>query len=88
MVVLFKNGTTANNGVTITSGNSIASYDVAGTGTTASTLFNICLSRNSNVSYDLTNFNLYINPSEVLTITAFSAASASIQVAINWNEDS
>ena len=81
------NGTTADQGVTITSGNSIASVDVAGTGTTGTTFFNMCLSRNSNVSYDLTPFRLFVNPAETLTVTAFSAASASIQVALNWNED-
>jgi len=81
------NGTTADQGVTITSGNSISSYDVAGTGTTGTTFFNVCLSRNSNVSYDLTNFNLFILPSETLTVTAFSTVSSSIQVALNWNED-
>jgi hypothetical protein len=81
------NGTTANQGVTITSGNSISSVDVAGTGTTGVTIFNICLARNSNVVYDLTPFRLFVSPGETLTVTAFSAASASIQVALNWNED-
>jgi hypothetical protein len=81
------NGSTADQGVTITTGNSIASFDVAGTGTTGTTFFNICLARNSNVVYDLTPFLLFINPGETMTVTAFSAASASIQVALNWNED-
>jgi hypothetical protein len=81
------NGTTADQGATITSGNSISSVDVAGTGTTGSTIFNICLARNSNVVYDLTPFNIFIAPSQTLTVTAASAASASIQVALNWNED-
>lgn len=81
------NGSTANQGVTITSGNSIASLDVAGTGVTGTTFFNFSLARNSNVVYDLTPFNLIIAPTEVLTVTAFSAAAASIQVALNWNED-
>jgi len=81
------NGSTGDNGVTITSGNSISSVDVAGTGTTGTTFFNICLSRNSNNWFDLTPFNLFIQPAQTLTVTAFSAASASIQVALNWNED-
>ena len=80
-------GTTGDAGVTITSGNSIASYDVAGTGTTGTTFYNACAARNSNFAVDLTPLRLFINPAETLTITAFSAASASIQVAINWNED-
>jgi len=81
------NGSTADQGVTITSGNSISSVDVAGTGTTGTTIFNICLARNSNLYYDLSPFNIFIPPSQTLTVTAFSAASASIQVALNWNED-
>lgn len=81
------NGSTANSGVTITSGNSIASVDVAGTGATGTTIFNICLARNSNVVYDLTPFDLFVVPGQTISVTAFSAASASMQVALNWNED-
>jgi hypothetical protein len=82
------NGTTGDNGVTITSGNSIASTDVAGTGVSGgTTIFNVCLARNSNVTIDLTPYNLFISPAQVLTVTGFSAASASLQVALNWNED-
>lgn len=81
------NGTTGDQGVTITSGNSIASVDVAGTGTTGTTIFNVCLARNSNFYYDFTPFNIYIAPAQTLTVTAFSAASASLQVSLNWNED-
>ena len=81
------NGTTADQGVTITSGNSIASYDVAGTGVTGTTVFNLSLSRNSNFSIDLTPFRIFIEPAEILTVTAFSAVAASMQVCLNWNED-
>ena len=81
------NGTTADQGVTITSGNSIASVDVAGTGTTGTTIFNVCLARNSNVVYDLTPFNIFVAPAQTLTVTGFSQISASRQVALNWNED-
>ena len=81
------NGTTGDAGVTITSGNSIASVDVAGTGTSGTTIFNICLARNSNVTIDLTPYSIFIAPAETFTVTAFSDASASIQVALNWNED-
>ena len=80
-------GSTSDQGVTITSGNSISSVDVAATGTTGTAIFNVCLARNSNFYYDFTPFNIFLAPSETLTVTAFSAASASIQVAINWNED-
>jgi hypothetical protein len=80
-------GSTADNGVTITSGNGVASYDVAGTGTSGLTIFNVCLARNSNLVYDLTPFNLFILPAQTLSITAFSASSSSIQVALNWQGD-
>lgn len=81
------NGSTADQGVTITSGNSISSVDVAGTGTTGTTIFNVCLARNTNIYYDLSPFNIFLAPTQTLTVTAFSAAAASIQVALNWNED-
>lgn len=81
------NGSTADAGVTITSGNSIASYDVAGTGTSGTLIFNLCLARNSNNTVDLTPYKIYINPAETLTVTGFSAVSSSLQVALNWNED-
>jgi len=81
------NGSTADQGVTITSGNSISSVDVAGTGTTGTLIFNLCLARNTNVNYDLTPFNIFIAPGQTITVTAFSATSASIQAALNWNED-
>jgi hypothetical protein len=81
------NGSTADQGVTITSGNSISSVDVAGTGTTGTLIFNLCLARNTNVNYDLTPFNIFIAPGQTLTVTAFSSAAASIQAALNWNED-
>jgi hypothetical protein len=80
-------GSTANQGVTITSGNSIASVDVAGTGTTGTTIFNIVLARNSNFSIDLTPFSIFIAPAQTFTVTAESVASASISVALNWQED-
>ena len=81
------NGSTADNGVTITSGNSIASFDVAGTGTTGTVVSNLCLARNSNFALDLTPLNLFIGPGQTITVTAASAAAASIQIAFNWNED-
>lgn len=80
-------GSTVDQGVTITSGNSIASLDVAGTGTAGTTIFNLVLARNSNFSIDLTPFSIFIAPVQTLTVTAESAASASISFALNWQED-
>lgn len=82
------NGTTADNGVTITSGNSIASYDVAGTTITGGLqLFNNVLARNNSNFIDMTPFDFYILPGETLTISGTCTSSTTIAIAINWNED-
>ena len=82
------NGTTANNGVTITSGNSIASYDIAGTTVTGGILvFNLTMSEPGSYSMDLTPFDLFIAPGEIMTISGYSSSSATISVAVNWTED-
>lgn len=80
-------GSTVDQGVTITNGNSIASLDVAGTGTAGTTIFNLALARNSNFSIDLTPFSIFLAPVQTLTVTAESTASASIFVSLNWQED-
>jgi hypothetical protein len=82
------NGTTADNGVTITAGNSIVSYDVAGTTIAAGVLiFNLTISEPGWQWADLTPFDLFVAPGETLTISGFSSSSATITVAINWTED-
>ena len=82
------NGTSADNGVTITSGNSIASYDVAGTTITGGTyIFNISLGISNSSIVDMTPYNIYIAPAETLTFSGFASLAGNIQVGINWNED-
>lgn len=82
------NGTTADNGATITAGNSIASYDVAGTTLSGGTMiFNVTISEPGSSWFDLTPFDLFVAPGEILTISGFSTASATITAAINWTED-
>lgn len=82
------NGTSADQGVTITAGNSIASYDTAGTTATGGTLiFNSTVARNDSATFDLTPYNLFIAPAQTLTFSGTAAASASIQICVNWNED-
>ena len=86
------NGTTADAGVTITSGNSIASYDTAGTTVTGGTyLFSIALATGTNApavqTVDLTPYDILIQPTEILTISGFSTNNAGITVAANWSED-
>jgi hypothetical protein len=83
------NGTTANNGTTITGGNSCVSFDVAGTTVTGGTyIFGIMLGSDGNILQDLTPQNIFVAPGETLTISATSAAAANIGVVINWTEDS
>lgn len=81
-------GSTADSGVTLTSAQSTASFDVAGTTVTGgTTVYNAAAARNSHALIDLTPFEIFIAPGETLTFSAASAASASISVAVNWNED-
>jgi hypothetical protein len=82
------NGTTADGGVTITSGNSIASVDVAGTTASGGTLvFNLALATPGNMIIDLVPYDLYIAPAEILTVSAFGTGSSTFAVALNWSED-
>jgi hypothetical protein len=82
------NGSTSDNGVTITNGNSIASYDVAGT-TVANGTYSSCITLdnpNSQV-FNLEPFELYIAPGETITISSYSSISSTVGVGINWSED-
>ena len=81
-------GTTADNGVTITSGESVASFDVAGsTGTGGYTIYNTLSSRNTSAEMDLTPYNIFISPGETVIFGAECASSTSFGVSVNWNED-
>lgn len=82
------NGSTADNGVTITSGNSIASYDVAGTTSTGGTLvFNAMINNTGQFIIDLTPFNIFVAPGEILTIAGSATGATQIGIAVNWTED-
>ncbi len=75
-------------GVTITSGESVASYDIAGTtGTSGYGVFNTLSSRNTNVQVDLTPYNLFVFPGETVIFGAESSVATSFGITINWNED-
>lgn len=82
------NGITADNGVTITSGNSIASYDVAGTTITGGIyIFSITVDNPNTQIVDLERYNIYLAPGETVTISGFSTNTSTISIAINWTED-
>lgn len=85
-------GTTANNGVTMTLANSIASVDVAGTTITSianrgTFLYNISLCGNSSQIIDLTSFDIFVNPGEILTVSGQSTTNSSTTASLNWTED-
>ena len=70
--------------------NSCAARDIAGTTVTGGNVqFNTTLGANGNVFVDLTEFDIFLSPSETLTCTAatISGGAANHVVAINWNED-
>ena len=83
------NGTTADNGVTITAGNSVASYDTAGTTVTGGMyVFNISIASPAGSGIiDLTPFNIYLAPGEIMTFSGYSTASTTIGISANWTED-
>lgn len=81
-------GSTADNGVTITSGNSIASYDTAGTTVTGGTYIGGLICDNPNTTdVGLEQYNVFIAPGETLTLSGFSTISSTIGVCLNWSED-
>ena len=81
-------GTTADNGVTITAGNSIASKDTAATTAAGGMyVFNLTMNGAGTVFYDLTAQDIFISPAEILTVSAQVGANATVAVGLNWNED-
>jgi hypothetical protein len=82
------NGTSADDGVTITGGNSIASFDTAGTTVTGGIYVGGIVGDNPNSdSVDLEKYELFISPGQTLTISGFSSNTTQIIVAVNWSED-
>ena len=82
------NGSTADNGVTITTGQSIVSYDVAGTTITGGTiLFNTTLARNNNQYINLDDLGIFASPSDIIVFAMKSTFSGNCSVAVNWVED-
>jgi hypothetical protein len=82
-------GTTADSGVTITSGQSIASTDTTASAVSGGTLlWNACVNSNNGfISFDCTESNIFCGPTDVLTFAIKSSASGTGGVAVNWSED-
>ena len=82
------NGSTSDTGVTITSGNSIASADTAGTFTSGGQyVYNLSCGPTGASVMDLTPMELFLAPGDILTITAIASASSTVAVSLNWTED-
>jgi hypothetical protein len=82
------NGTTADAGVTITSGNSIVSYDVAGTTVANGTyIFSVSVDNPDSSIIDLVPYEIYLAPGETLTLSGYSSATSTQSVSVNWTED-
>ena len=82
------NGTTADNGVTITAGNSIASFDTAGTFANGNNyIYNLSYCGSGSTTSDLINDEIYIAPGEFLTIYGVGSGSITTNVSLNWSED-
>jgi hypothetical protein len=80
-------GTTADGGVTITSGQSVASVDTAGTTITGGIYVYNSLAVQSATSLDLTTADISLQPTETLTLSAVGGVTGTIAVTINWQEE-
>ena len=81
-------GSTSDNGVTITSGNSVVSVDTAGTTVTGGNGEYVAIVAVGNsMSADVTELNLYLSPGETMTFSIESSQSATVGVGITWSED-
>jgi hypothetical protein len=82
------NGSTADDGVTITSGQSVTSYDTAGTTLSGgNVLFAAPVVVGGNEFFQVSDLNIFIAPGEDLTFSFSSDDSCSCSVAATWSED-
>ena len=83
------NGTTADNGATITSGNSVISYDVAGTtiATGGLVVFNAVTDNPNTIVENITDLDIFLAPGETMTFSVESTNSTTAAIAMNWTED-
>lgn len=82
------NGTTADAGVTITSGNSVASVDTAGTTISGGLILHaVACPQASAQTINVENMELFIEPGQILTFAVTGDASGTARVAVSWTED-
>jgi hypothetical protein len=78
-----------NDGVTLTNANSIASVDTAGAMTAGSGtyIWNMPIGSQSSQIVDVTPFEIFVAPGEILSLSLTAAANLACNVSINWSED-
>jgi hypothetical protein len=80
-------GTTADNGVTITSGTSVISYDTAGTTLTGGTVeYNAIVAVDNSSVIDMTPLDIVLHPGDTMTLSMGSTHSATVGVGVSWVE--
>jgi hypothetical protein len=80
-------GTTVDNGVTITSGNSIASIDIAGTITNGLMLRGLAITSSGNDNIDLAEDEILLSPGDTLAITGEAVTTSILTAVLNFSED-
>jgi hypothetical protein len=81
-------GTTGDDGVTITDGQSTISVDTAGTTVTGGTeLFDAIISEGTSNTYDVDNLDIFLAPGDTLTFSASATGSATAGISLVWSED-
>jgi hypothetical protein len=81
-------GSTSNGGVTLTSAQSLLSVDTAGTTITGGeVIWSFVIFNDSTGLIDLTSQDIWIAPTETLTISATASNVVTLGAAINWSED-
>lgn len=84
-------GTIADNGLTITNGNSIASTEQAATtvasGTGSSYRFNLNIGASGTENIDLIPYDIFVAPGEQMTISAVATGNSTVGCSLNWSED-
>ena len=81
-------GTTADGGTSITSGNSVASYDTAGTSVSGGVYqWGMVVDNPNSQVVDLLPYDIFLAPGETGTFSGFSTNSATMGIAANWSED-
>ena len=89
------NGSTSDNGVTITNGNSIVSVSTGSaitsftTSSTSFNLFNMSVAKNANTTQDVSDLDIYLNPGDIMTfvVKTITGSTQGTSISANWNED-